>query len=43
MLCHTICQLPGAGETTERRLWVRGLTTWEAALTGTAQQTQRPH
>ena len=32
MLRHTFCHLPGVGETTERRLWARGLTTWDAAL-----------
>jgi uncharacterized protein YprB with RNaseH-like and TPR domain len=32
MLRHTFCHLPGVGESTERRLWARGLTTWDAAL-----------
>jgi uncharacterized protein YprB with RNaseH-like and TPR domain len=32
MLRHTFCHLPGVGESVERRLWARGLTTWDAAL-----------
>ncbi len=32
MLRHTFCHLPGVGEATERRLWAKGLTTWDAAL-----------
>jgi uncharacterized protein YprB with RNaseH-like and TPR domain len=32
MLRHTFCHLPGVGEATERHLWARGLTTWDAAL-----------
>jgi uncharacterized protein YprB with RNaseH-like and TPR domain len=38
MLRHTFCHLPGVGETTERRLWARGLTTWDAALAGSGHR-----
>src|SRR5690349_14293907 len=36
MLRHTFCHLPGIGPKTERDLWQAGITTWEAALGGSA-------
>jgi uncharacterized protein YprB with RNaseH-like and TPR domain len=38
MLRHTFCHLPGVGESLERRLWARGLTTWDAALAATGHR-----
>jgi uncharacterized protein YprB with RNaseH-like and TPR domain len=43
MLRHTFCHLPGVGETTERRLWARGLTTWDAALAGSGHRLPIDH
>jgi uncharacterized protein len=38
MLRHTFCHLPRVGEAAERRLWARGLTTWDAALAATGHR-----
>jgi uncharacterized protein YprB with RNaseH-like and TPR domain len=43
MLRHTFCHLPGVGETTERRLWARGLTTWDAALAAAGHRLPAEH
>src|SRR5436305_846875 len=43
MLRHTFCHLPGVGESTERRLWARGLTTWDAALADTRSRLPADH
>ena len=34
MLRHTFCHLPGVAVTTEQRLWLAGLTTWDHVLAG---------
>lgn len=34
MLKHTFCHLAGIGPKTERRLWSRGITSWDVALGG---------
>lgn len=43
MLRHTFCHLPGVGETTERRLWSRGLITWDAALAAAGHRLPADH
>jgi len=41
MLERTFCHLSGIGETTERRLWDQGVTSWEKLAAAQASQTGR--
>jgi uncharacterized protein YprB with RNaseH-like and TPR domain len=42
MLTNTFCHIPGIGETTERRLWSAGVTSWDAALDPSSGRGRHP-